>query len=247
MNKLEQILEHLVNEEHEQADALLHDFIVAKAREIYENVMAEDEVKDETADFTTDIISDQADIDADHEFASQPEDAEHSEEEGEQTVETVSDEVEALRAELEQLKAEFDLLRGEEMQEPEHADIADEMADLEANEDDLQEATSFATEVNVDMSKEGRLVGTGAHSKVGAVTTKSPVANSRVASDAKATQFAKASAQGKEADKTAAKSGLPGVEPKTKEMKVDLSREGRQVANGKVAGATQTRSPIGSK
>jgi hypothetical protein len=51
---LEQMLEHLVNEDQQKAEELFHEYVVAKSREIYENLIdseiAEEEEKDEDDD-----------------------------------------------------------------------------------------------------------------------------------------------------------------------------------------------------
>ncbi len=51
---LEQMLEHLVNDEQQKAEELFHEYVVAKSREIYENLIdseiAEEEEKDEDED-----------------------------------------------------------------------------------------------------------------------------------------------------------------------------------------------------
>lgn len=51
-NKFEQMLEHLINEESDKAKELFHQIVVAKSREIYETILAEDfnEAKDEDED-----------------------------------------------------------------------------------------------------------------------------------------------------------------------------------------------------
>jgi hypothetical protein len=50
--KFEQLLDYLVNEEHEKANELFHEIVVEKSRSIYENLIAEeeDEDMDESAD-----------------------------------------------------------------------------------------------------------------------------------------------------------------------------------------------------
>lgn len=56
MNKFEQLIEYVINDEDQKARELFHDIVVAKSREIYENLMAEeaeeelDEAKDEELD-----------------------------------------------------------------------------------------------------------------------------------------------------------------------------------------------------
>ena len=46
MNKFEQLIEYVINDEDQKARELFHDIVVAKSREIYENLMAE-EAKEE--------------------------------------------------------------------------------------------------------------------------------------------------------------------------------------------------------
>ena len=56
MNKFEQLIEYVINDEEAKARELFHDIVVAKSREIYENIMAEeaqeelDEASDEELD-----------------------------------------------------------------------------------------------------------------------------------------------------------------------------------------------------
>jgi hypothetical protein len=45
--KFEQLLDYLVNEDHEKANELFHEIVVEKSREIYENLIAEEEMDDE--------------------------------------------------------------------------------------------------------------------------------------------------------------------------------------------------------
>jgi hypothetical protein len=47
MSKFEQLLDYLVNEDHEKANELFHEIVVEKSREIYENLIAEEESEDE--------------------------------------------------------------------------------------------------------------------------------------------------------------------------------------------------------
>ncbi|NDG78988.1 MAG: hypothetical protein EBX47_06110 [Synechococcaceae bacterium WB8_1B_057] len=51
MTKFEQLLDYIVNEEHDKANELFHEIVVEKSREIYENLIAqEEEEMDEAAD-----------------------------------------------------------------------------------------------------------------------------------------------------------------------------------------------------
>jgi hypothetical protein len=46
MNKFEQLIEYVINDEEHKARELFHDIVVAKSREIYENIMAEEAQED---------------------------------------------------------------------------------------------------------------------------------------------------------------------------------------------------------
>ena len=155
--KLEQVLDLLLSEDSEQAAEILHQIIVEKARVIYESIVDEeddneveekldeaDEVGGEpNKDFTDEIKSDKDEIDADeHNAGEAGNDEEDSEEDSEDDSEEdseddseeegdVEERVEDLESQLAELRAEFDALMGEEMQEPEHADLADEFGDEE--------------------------------------------------------------------------------------------------------------------
>jgi hypothetical protein len=48
--KFEQLLDYLVNEEHEKANELFHEIVVEKSRTIYENLIAEEEQEEESVD-----------------------------------------------------------------------------------------------------------------------------------------------------------------------------------------------------
>ncbi len=52
MNKFEQLIEYVINDEESKARELFHDIVVEKSREIYENLMAEEaqEYLDEAED-----------------------------------------------------------------------------------------------------------------------------------------------------------------------------------------------------
>lgn len=50
MSKFEQLLDYLVNEDHERANELFHEIVVEKSREIYENLIADEAEEDEDMD-----------------------------------------------------------------------------------------------------------------------------------------------------------------------------------------------------
>lgn len=61
MNKFEQLIEYVINDDEQSARDLFHDIVVEKSRQIYEDIMAAEEISDEAAD---DLIDD---IEADEE------------------------------------------------------------------------------------------------------------------------------------------------------------------------------------
>ena len=192
---LEKILEHLVNEDSEKAESLLHEYIVAKSRSIYESVVndeddededmdeevCEDFGGDEKADFISDIEADGDDIETDEVNNGEVEDDSDEGEEKEP-----EERIEDLESQLEQLRTEFETLMNQEMEEPYHdeesfsGDYSSEEGqesemdmDMDMDMDNMNEATKLQDEVSVSMDKEGQYVGTGKNSKNAKVNTKS--------------------------------------------------------------------------
>ena len=44
MNKFEKLIEYIINDEDDKARELFHNIVVEKSRDIYENIMAQEEV-----------------------------------------------------------------------------------------------------------------------------------------------------------------------------------------------------------
>ena len=61
MSKFEQLLDFLVNEDREAADALFHEIVVEKSREIYENLIAEEENEEEDESMEESMADDEED------------------------------------------------------------------------------------------------------------------------------------------------------------------------------------------
>lgn len=138
--KLEKILDHLINEDVEKADELLHDLVVEKSRTIYESLVDEDEQVeeeqveeevdcdesdedqvdeafggDEGDDFVADVQADSDDIDADEVNDGEADEVEASDEaDAEVDAEADADpELADISAQLDDLKAMFANLMGD--------------------------------------------------------------------------------------------------------------------------------------
>lgn len=301
--KLEQILDLLINEEAELASEMLHQVVVEKAREIYEELV-EDEDMDEDKDsseeevdesfggdvqdnFAAKIKKDNNDIDADElyddssevggdeaESSEEGDDAFGGSEEGEEPIagdEDVEDRVSDLETALVSLRAEFDRLMADEVEEPQHADLAAEYGDEfggseepagdehgmgDDMEESMFEATKFLdTVADSGMGSEGHYSGTGSKSSSPAVGNKTtPVAKGtdKMKFGQGPTDFSKSSGnkEGKEADKTAQKKPAPtNVNVKQGNPKADLSGEGKFSGTGAHTpkGAVNTKSPLTKK
>jgi hypothetical protein len=61
MNKFEQLIEYVINDEEAKARELFHDIVVEKSRQIYENLMSEEAVEEEL-DESEDEIEEEVDV-----------------------------------------------------------------------------------------------------------------------------------------------------------------------------------------
>lgn len=162
--KLEQILELLLAEDNDQAEAMLHEFVVDKARTEYEKLLDEstdeeieeseedeldesyeDEMEetidrgDQVEDLENDIqdIEDEETFEADDEMDDMDDDEElvMGDEEGEDDLE---DKVEDLEAELEDLRAEFEKLMADEDGEGEEEGEMDIDMNMDMEEPEME-------------------------------------------------------------------------------------------------------------
>lgn len=142
MNRFEQLIEYVINDEEAKARELFHDIVVEKSREIYENIMAEeadeelDEARDEEeeldeamgGDAADDLIDDvEMDEESDMHMEAEDEEEEGEEEEFEMGAdeeddhhadvggdEELEDRVMDLEDKLDELMAEFEQLMGDD-------------------------------------------------------------------------------------------------------------------------------------
>ena len=180
-SKFEQMLEHLVNDETDQAKELFHQLVVEKSRQIYEGILSEDfeeESKEEVeenfgmGEAEHSDSDDEGDIggDASDDFVSDIEADGDEGEEGEEHMDgegDVEDRVQDLEDALDDLRAEFEqLMAGEEGEE--HMGGDDMEMDMPAEEPEMDENDMF-------MREYVEKVGTVKHGDDGA-NTKSTVA-----------------------------------------------------------------------
>jgi len=151
-SQYEQLIEFIINDQHDEAKELFHNLVVAKSRDIYNQIVAEemdeemeenmdhdmeenydhdmDEAGDEMSmDQTDDMMHDiEADHDGmDHEgddMEMDHDDMDMGDHEGGEG--DVEDRVMDLEDALDELKAEFEKLMAQEKEEPEHQDHAEE-------------------------------------------------------------------------------------------------------------------------
>ena len=75
-NKFEQLLDLIVNEEHEKANELFHEIVVEKSREIYENLIAEEEEEEEAKESITSEEEEEEEEGTNESFATEEEEEE---------------------------------------------------------------------------------------------------------------------------------------------------------------------------
>lgn len=175
---LEQILELLLAEENEQAEELLHEYVVAKARQQYERVLDESEEVEEDLDESEEVDEsscgskkkkmeeeevdetiDHSDPSADYvEDVTAIEDSVEADEFGEGDDEDdgemdgdVEDKIDDLEDELAALKAEFEKLMADDDDEEEDADDAmDAAMDADADEIEFDDQEMESVEYELD-------------------------------------------------------------------------------------------------
>lgn len=178
MNKYEQLIEYIINEDEDKAKALFHDIVVEKSRDIYESLMDEETVDEtiggnEVEDLVDEIQADETDgipegeeeeMDAEEEMMSGDDEEDHHADVGGD--EALEDKVMDLEKELDELKAEFDALMSDEMETPGmDADMeadADEMEtdaeELEMYEGDKKEEEAVEEEKEEEVSEDAEEV-----------------------------------------------------------------------------------------
>lgn len=172
MNKYEQLIEFIINEQEDKARELFHQIVVAKSRDIYENLMDEsdfdeavhgeenevdslsDEISadeqgmgdDEQDDGMDDMDSEEGDMDDMDDMGG--EEGEMGDMEGGEEEGGMEERVMDLETALDDLKAEFEKLMSGEEEEAEHDDMfgAEEEGPAEFGSEEEPETESFMRE-----------------------------------------------------------------------------------------------------
>jgi hypothetical protein len=142
MNKYEQLIEHIINDDTDKARELFHNIVVEKSRDIYESLIDEQDLDEVGGNQVEDLV-DEVSLDEqgmteeeeeDDEMALDSEEEYGSEDQPEAEIE---DRVVDLEDALDELKAEFDaLMAGEESEEEMMPGIhGDEGQEMDSEED----------------------------------------------------------------------------------------------------------------
>lgn len=152
MNKYEQLIEHIINDNAEAARELFHNIVVEKSRDIYESLIDEQDLEEVGGNQVEDLVQD---VQMDEEGISEEEEGEEdaldqADDEGEEDhhadvggEEELEDRVLDLEDALDELKAEFDaLMAGEEAEEEQFPGIHGDDEGAEEAPEEFYEAES---------------------------------------------------------------------------------------------------------
>jgi hypothetical protein len=256
MNKFEQLIEFVINDEEDKARELFHEIVVEKSRDIYENIMAEEETVEEDAEVveeeeavaeeaveegieevedlggsqTEDLIDE---IEAEEEGISM--EAEGDEEE-DADIEDLEDRVVSVEDKLDELMAEFEELMGADGEEE-----MDDMEDMEDMEDmDGEEVETMDMEMETESLEEGADLTAAPKpvtSEEGSVNTKSTYADNSGAKGAEAKPVSETG--GEEKGRTA-----PSAQDQGGTTQPDMKAAPKPTTAQ--ASGVNTKSPVGS-
>jgi hypothetical protein len=192
MNKFEQLIEYVINDEEAKARELFHEIVVEKSRTIYEEMMQEeDEIEEEEIDEgMEDMGGDQADdliddieteeqgisMEGEHDMEDEMADADEIEMDSDEEDADIEDRVVDLEDKLDQLMAEFESIMGDDGAEDTEMDMEVDM-DMDTPDMDSEEVVDDELETegmyeNVDLKAAPKPV----TAEEGSVNKKSTVA-----------------------------------------------------------------------
>jgi len=139
-SKFEQLIEYVINDEEAKAKELFHDIVVEKSREIYENLMNEEESEEELDESEEEELDEAKEEDAEELDESEEKDVEESI--GGDASDNLINDVEAEEQGMQESEEEFDDEAEEEGEDVTHEiegehDIEDRVVDLEDKLDEL--------------------------------------------------------------------------------------------------------------
>jgi hypothetical protein len=174
VDKFQQMLEYLVNEDNEKAEELFHDIVVEKSRQIYEDLLAEEladdeieeadeeevEESDEDEEVAEDFDLDEFDVEEapmggdpadDMEMDMDDEDMDMDDDDMDMDADggepATQDDIKDLEAELADLKAEFEELMSDMDGDDEDMDMDDEDMDMDDEDMDMEKESDEYEEV----------------------------------------------------------------------------------------------------
>ena len=187
MNKYEQLIEFIINEQEDKARELFHQIVVAKSRDIYENLMDESEFDESVHGDENEVDSLVDEISADEHGMSDDEEEGEMDDMGGEMGDDMGDEegemddmggemgddmdgteegdmegrVMDLETALDDLKAEFEKLMSGEEEEPEHEEMfgGEEEGPAEFGAEEEPETESFMREYVEKVAKPGNTEG----------------------------------------------------------------------------------------
>ena len=142
---LEQMLEHLVNDDTAKAEELFHEYVVSKSREVYENLI-EEELKDEEVEEASDKDEDEAVDEASKDEDSEEDKVDEASDEDKDD-DQVDEEFEEVAVEGDDEEGEMDAMGGDATDDLE-ADITGDEAEGEKEPEELfQDLDSIVDEL----------------------------------------------------------------------------------------------------
>jgi hypothetical protein len=150
MNKYEQLIEHIINDEEDKARALFHEIVVEKSRDIYESLMDEEYAEEAVGGDQVESMVDEIAMDETDGIGEGEDDDMDAMDMGDMGNDDMGDEGEGdleqkvmdLESELEALKAEFEQLMGDEGDD-EMGDMDMDAMDMGGEEGDGEENDDF--------------------------------------------------------------------------------------------------------
>ena len=147
MNKYEQLIEHIINDEEDKARALFHQIVVEKSRDIYESLMDEEYAEEAVGGDPVESMVDEISMDETNGIGEGEDDDMDAMDMGDMGDDDMGDEGEGdleqkvmdLESELEALKAEFEQLMGDEGNDMEMdaMDMGDEEGEEQEDEENF--------------------------------------------------------------------------------------------------------------